>query len=495
MQPSALKNYLLGEGRMTDMLTNLTVFTLFVYFFGKTVYFALNIGVNISPDEITWLGRSLIFSKFFFLPDNSPETFEHGLITHSPYLYTWVMGKMVHLNFFPLPNLVFLRCVNICIGLATLWFGWKTIALLTSRSVTRLLFLVLCTNTLMLTFLNSFVSYDNLVNFFAVTSLYFLLAYFQNRSIVNFLLYMLFVLAGCLTKLAFLPFAVLVFVVFLFKERKRLSALVMELKSCFLFQNIRRSGLMVLCLFLVALNVNLYLGNIIRFNSLTPSPDAVIGLENAMKNRIFARNYIVRQFKENQVNLMDARRMAVTYIKHEGDLNGTFALLNLTAQQKLRNDDYRIDRFRYFFPWMEMVMAKTYGIMGHKSLEKTGLSLIPYLMILLLAVALTIRHFSLSDMNGQAAVLLVIVAGYTLVIMQYVNYNTYYSSGVTNLALAGRYLFPVIYAGYALVANYLTSFKSARLNTATAVAVAAVFIAGELPWFLSHVTADWYFPG
>ena len=125
----------------------------------------MNIGANISPDEITWLGRSLVFSKFLFLPTDSPATYEYGLVTHSPYLYTWLMGKFIHLNVFAVSDLVFLRCVNICISLASLWFGWKTITLLTDKNITRLLFMVLCTNTLMLTFLSSFISYDNLVIF------------------------------------------------------------------------------------------------------------------------------------------------------------------------------------------------------------------------------------------------------------------------------------------------------------------------------------------
>ena len=130
--------------------------------------------------------------------------------------------------------------------------------------------------------------------------------------------------------------------------------------------------------------------------------------------------------------------------------------------------------------------------MGHKSLIKTSMSLVPYMLIFIFAGVLMIRKFEFSDMNGNATVLLIIIIGYTLVIMQYVNYKNYYSSGVWDFALAGRYLFPVIYAGYALLANYLTSFRSARLNTIVAISVAIVFIAGEFPWYLGHVSADWF---
>jgi len=495
MQPLVLNKNPANKLRDPDTLTIILISILCLYFLGKTLYFALNIGVNISPDETTWIGLSLIFSKSFFLPIDSPSTYEYGLVTHIPYLYVWLMGKAAHLNFFGISDLVFLRFINIGIGLGSLWFGWKTIALLTERNITRLLFMVLCTNTLMLTFLNSFVSYDNLVNFFAVASLYFLLVYFQHKSISDLLLCVLLLLAGCLTKLSFLPFAVLVFIVFMLKERNGYGDVFAGLKSCFLFTDLRQSTLLVMCLFLLALNVNLHLGNIVKFRTLSPSPEAVIGLENAMQYRVFARNYIVRQFKEDQLNLTDARRKAVRYIQHEGDLYGAFLLLDRASQEKLQNQAYRLDRFSYAFPWMNLAMSKIFGIMGHKGMEKTGTSLIPFMLIFLIAGVLMIRQLKLSDMNGNAVFLLTIFVGYTLVIMQYVNYTAYNKSGVIVLGLQGRYLFPVIYAGYALAAYYLTSFRSHKVNILVAAIVAAVFMAGEFPWFLRHVTPDWYFGG
>lgn len=493
MQSLTLNNNLVSKARSSNTQTTILFSILFIYFLCKTLYFALNIGVNISPDEVTWFGRCLIFSKFIFLPTNSPESYEYGLVTHNPYLYFWIMGKALHLNFFAVSDLVFLRCINICIGLATVWFSWKTILILTEKNSTRLLFIILCTNTLMLTFLNSFVSHDNLVNFFAVTSIYFLLAYFQHRAIFQLLLCILFILAGCLTKLSFLPFAILVFFVLMLKEYNHLGGLIGELKSSFLFTNFRRSVLMTLCISFLALNLDLHLGNIIKFRSLSASPEAVVGLENAMQYRIFARGHIVQQFKDNKLSLPDAGRMAMRYIKHEGDRNDALILLNIAAQEKLQNSHYRIDRFRYGFAWADRILSLTFGIAGHKAVLKTGASLAPYILIFLFAAILMIRQFRLSDMNGNAIILLVILIGYTLVLMQYVNYGTYQRYGTIYIALQGRYLFPVIYAGYALTANYLTSFKSPRLNIMVAITVAAVFIFGEFPWFLTHVTEGWFF--
>lgn len=252
---------------------------------------------------------------------------------------------------------------------------------------------------------------------------------------------------------------------------------------------------MALCLFMLALNINLHGGNVIEFKKLQVSPVEVVGLDNALKYRIFARGYIVGQFKSNRLGLMDAGRMVNTYIRHNGDRADALNLLNMAAAEKKQQNQYRVDRFRYAFPWAELNMSRAFGVAGHMAMLKTGTSLIPYMLIFILGAALMFRHFKPNDMNGYATTLLVIFLGYTLIIMQLVNYKTYHSSGALNLALSGRYLFPVIYTGYALLANYLTSFRSRRANMIVAAIVAAVFIAGEFPWFLSQVTPRWYFVG
>ena len=40
-------------------------------------------------------------------------------------------------------------------------------------------------------------------------------------------------------------------------------------------------------------------------------------------------------------------------------------------QEKSQQNPYRIDRFSYAFPWLKLMLSKTFGIMGHKSMEKT----------------------------------------------------------------------------------------------------------------------------
>jgi hypothetical protein len=252
---------------------------------------------------------------------------------------------------------------------------------------------------------------------------------------------------------------------------------------------------MALCLFFLTLNIDLHGGNIINFNSLSAPPIEVVGLENAMQYRIFARGYVVGQFNKNILSLKEAGQMADKYIKHKGDRASALGLLRFAATEKKQKSISRMDRFHYTFPWIDLNMSRAFGIAGHRVMLKTGASLVPYMLIFLLGAALMIRQFRLNDMKGNAVILLVILIGYALVLMQYVNYKTYYSYGTIYLALTGRYLFPVLYSGYALLAYYLTNFKSTKFNMLVATIVTAVFIAGDFPWFLRHVTSGWYFPG
>ncbi len=484
-----------GKFHYPDLVTIALCSILVLYFLVRNLYFAFNIGTGISPDEMTWFGKCVVFSKAILLPIDSPDSYEYGLVTHIPYLYFWLMGKLIHLNFFAVSDLVFLRCVNICIGLAALWFAWKTISILTESIITRLLFMVMCTNTLMLTFLYSFVSYDNLVNFFAIAALFFLISYLKNRSLSHLLACMIVVLAGCLTKVTFLPYALLIFVAFLIKEYKNLVPLLVEFKSCFLFKDARRSVLMALCLFLLALNIDVYGTNFIKFHRLEAPVGTVLGLENALQYRIFAKYHVIWQFENKRLSLDEATQMAHKYIKDRGDLAGALGQLRRVDAENKKKQPERLDRLHYAFPWIDLNMSRAYGIAGHKFMWKTGSSLAPYTLIYLLGAALLIRRFRLNDMNGNAVVMLVLAGGYTLILMQSVNYNSYLTHGALGLATSGRYLFPVLYAGYALLANYLTNSKSKTLNAVVATVVAAIFIAGDFPWFLRHVTPAWYFAG
>jgi hypothetical protein len=471
----------------------IAVAALLFYFISQAFYFAFSVGENIFPDEISRIGLIEIFSRSLLPPADSPESARFGLIKTFPILYFFLMGKFLSLNFLPVSNLVFLRCVNIFIGTLTIWFGWKFIRLLVSETVVRLLFFVMITNTLMYTFTSASVSYDNLTNFFAILSIYYLFSFFQFRGSGNFLVFVLFVLLGLLTKFTFLPYSILLLSVFLFHERKNLRSLRSATVSLFSPIRWKNCLLLIFCLFFMAANANLYLGNLLKYGKIQPDMDKVVGLEQALQYRIFARDYVVRLFREGKISHPEARNMAIKHIKHTGDLYGALMLLEQNARENALKKKPRIDLFRYAFVWTDLMMGRIFGVMGHRSIIKRGIDLVPYLLLLLLSSGMLIRRIKAPDLQGTSCYLLFISVAYALTLMLLVNYKLYLGYGIAVADLQGRYIFPVIVPIYTLSAFYLAGFGSKQYKWVIFIIVTAIFVYGGFPWFVQRVTPDWFF--
>jgi len=171
-----------AEGRDSPKLERRAFYLCLGYFAVKAVYFALNIHAQVFPDEASWFGIIEVFSCSYLPPADSPESYPLALITHIPNLYFFLMGKMLALNPFPGSDLVFMRLVNVLLGLASVFFAWRLVRLLLPGSGARLLFLVMLTNTLMFTFMAGAVNYDNLSTLFAVLSLYYFILFYSSRN-------------------------------------------------------------------------------------------------------------------------------------------------------------------------------------------------------------------------------------------------------------------------------------------------------------------------
>ncbi len=471
---------------------------LLIAFGVKACWFALRISPAIPPDEITWFGISRLFSQSLLPPADSPASYQFGLITHVPTLYFWLMGRLLSCNVFGLPDLVFLRLWNVPLAFGILHYGWHLLRRTGCGAEVRLLFLVLMTNTLMFTFLAGTVSYDNLANMLAAAALYYGCVFHLDRRPEDLLLCLVCLGLGGLTKISYLPFAFLLVVGGLIYERRHLNRLP---AAC---QRLAREArpllwsLFLAVLVLFALNLKLYGGNLLAYHRLQPPMDKVVGLEAALQYRIFARDYIVHQYKEGKISLAEAIRMTQR-IKHEGDRNGALYLLQQAREDKMRLQQTRrpverLDRFHYGVAWLELMTHRIVGIMGHQVLFKRDAELVPYYLVAIVAVVLGIRCVAAKDLGGMAPLLLFVAAGYALILMQLVNYKSYHGSGAIALALQGRYIFPVLVPAYGLTAHALSA-RGPRLWRWLALAVVAViFIPGEFPWFLQHADASWFQP-
>jgi hypothetical protein len=206
---------------------------LLVYFGFRLLFFAATISPYVPPDEVTHYGLCRIFSEVSFLPENSDKTYAYGLVTNIPYLYYWIMGRLLTLNFFGISDLLFLRLLNIPLAFATIFFIWRMLRLLTDDRLTQVILIVAMTNTLMFSFLSASVSYDNLTNLLAAMAVYCLLVFFRTRSGDYLAASSICQLAGSLTKVTFLPLVLVMNILLLIHEHRNLRLLPGTFKAYF----------------------------------------------------------------------------------------------------------------------------------------------------------------------------------------------------------------------------------------------------------------------
>ena len=466
------------------------VVPILAYFAVRLVYLALRIAPAVPPDETTHFGLARIFSAVVFLPADSPESFSLGLVSHRPPLYYLLMGKSLSLNLLPLSDLVFLRLINVGLGLIMAGYAYRWVRLITENRIVAALFTVLFTNTLMLTGLTASVNYDNLTNLLAVMSLFYLFSYLDGHDGFRWALFVACVLAGALTKLSFLPLGAVLVAVWLVRDRALLFQGPRRVLATWVRSRVGFAAATALVALLLLSNLGLYGGNLMQYGRLVPSAEQVVGLDNALENRIFARNHAVRGFRAGELTFYEATAIAER-IGQPGDRAMALTLLRI-AQREPRENPRRMDRVQYMFTWAGRVMETVVGYTGHRSWRKPPLESYPYWIVLGISALIAIRKWRSDDGNGHLAASAVIVAFYLGVLVCWVNYPIYLRSGHVFLSLQGRHIFPVLAPLYGLVAYYLLNYCPKRWQLALAGLVGAYAVYGDLPSFLIRASSGWF---
>jgi hypothetical protein len=479
-----------GEGPVSAVFELWTTRLLLLYFGLRLVFFALSLAPFVPPDEVTHAGVCKVFSTVFLLPENGPGTYQYGLVTNIPWLYYWSMGKLLHLNVFGLSDLVFLRLLNIPLAFATVSFGIRLLRLVTDDRLTRLLLLVLLTNTAMFSLLSASVSYDNLNNLLAVMATYYALAFYRQRTGSLLAVALLCQLAGCLTKTTMIP----------------LAALLDMLLAAWILSRWRQSGAMLrgyltsrgralwqvpLILLLLGLNLQLYGGNYLRFGTFAANMSKVLTPEIAMKDRIGARENIFSLYESGKISYMDALLLAGE-MTHPGDKSDTFFLL-MNYQGLRANPKLWMGPLEYTGVWLREMSSTTFGIKAHLPMYKATRYLVPVYLVLALALAGFMARWRPKDAGWLPGALALLAASYAGILLVQVNYPAYTYYGTPGITLQGRYLFPVLVPIYLLVCRYLLELSRAeRPRVVLALGAALLFIAYDFPWFLAHAGAQWY---
>ena len=468
-----------------------TTAVLLAYFGARLVFFAVNVSPFVPPDEVTHAGLCRIFSKVLLLPDNSPSTYEFGLVTNVPWLYYWSMGKLLHLNFFGISDLVFLRLINIPLAFCTVFFALRTMLLLTRDRLARLLLLIVLTNTAMFSLLSASVSYDNLTNLLAAMAVYYLFAFIKLRDSSLLAAAMLCQLAGALTKATFLPLILALDGILLLHEARHLSALPSSIMRYFR-QNGRRAWVTALLLLAaLALNLQLYGGNYLKYHELIPSMAAVTSSAAAMNYRLDARGTIFNDFKEGKISYMDALVLAGE-IKHPNDKADTFYLL-MNYQKMRNNPNLWMGPLDYGKYWLQAMITTIFGIKGHMVMFKEPPYLLPIYALAALAALGFVVRWRPRDSGWLPPGLAAVALFYAGFLLYQINYDSYLTYGEPSLTVYGRYLFPIMVPVAVLFSRYLLLlFHNEYLRRTLTLAGAMLFIAYDFPWFLAHVSPSWY---
>lgn len=464
----------------------LLVGALLAYLAIQLVYFALHVAPGIPPDELTHLGRCQAYARAWLLPADSEATHALGLITHRPCLYNLLMGKLLWLNRSALPDLLFLRLLNVPLGLLTVLYGYAWVRQFTPSRPAQLLFVAMAGNILMVNAMFASVSYDNLANLLAAAAIFHLFAYRRRPEPAHLVGLLVAVLAGCMTKRTFLPLAFILVVVLLAGQRHRLRA---ALREALVWLRWRRPGRLaagMAVLVLLLSNGAVYGANLVRFGRLVPESDQVLGVEAAMRNRIFARNHVVRAFRAGRLEFEQALRQAES-ISDDGDRQAAVRMLYLARRPEATVRMH--DHVEYVARWAYLMLQRTLGYTGHRFMMKPAVQLYPYCLVLLVAVVAFVRTWHPRRSDGAVTSAFAIALFYALVLLCLVNHRVYVRTGLIDMSLQGRYLFPVLVPLCGLVAHHLLAATPSRYQRIVAVATGAWFVYGAWPFFLTHPAA------
>ena len=246
--------------------------------------------------------------------------------------------------------------------------------------------------------------------------------------------------------------------------------------------------LTVAALFFLVLNILLYGGNLINYGDIIPEPEKIIGVENAMENRIFARNYICQQYKDGNYTLQQAVTMT-RVIKNNGDRNAALTLLrNALYYERIRPG--LMDFATFTPPWFHTMLSHAVGYTGHRSLIKPKWYVYSYYWVLVIPGFFFLRKIHLVETDGIFIVAFLVTLLYSLVLWK-VNYGIYIRSAMFGLAIAGRYFFPVLLPICGLTSYYTLNFLSAKKQLFLTIIVSAWFVYGDFIYFLQFVPDNW----
>lgn len=421
------------------------------WFIVQSLYFAKNINLGVSPDEIHHLGLIQEFSKTMLVPGNGESTFAFGAIESRPWLYYWIMARLSSLRLGFVEEVFWLRLMNTLFSGATVFFTFLTSKLLLKSKLAQTIALAMLSNTLMFVFLSGSINYDNLVNLCAIILVYLLLIIIKKYETRYFLLYLVMAAFSIMVKTALWPYVLvttIILSIYLWQERREMTK---DFVKFLRPTGVPSTFLALVLIVLTGINAYYFGNNIVKFHSINPSCSKVLTHEQCMNYSVYSRN-------DGFLNTLDERKT--------------------------------ISFYSYLTSWIELLPPRIYGIMGHRNMLRTQDQLVPYYVVFAASILLFIRKYKISD--SLTNILLATIFFYSSFLLVYFNYIMVYKKYlVVALAVQGRYLFPVIGLIYILMCKYLFTMRGKAWRMFISISILLIFVSGCFPFFQRNVTAKW----
>jgi len=403
-------------------------FIIMMVFVAFSIYVAIHLQPNIAPDEHSHFLFSKLYSETWGIPENSAQTIVTGWMTKdTPFFYHWLNGRIINIitSLFPsIQNdqlLTVLRLINVVYATLAMVCLYLTSKELIPNPWLQLLPVFLLANTLMWVFLAGAVSYDNLANLLCFAAILFFVRAYQGIDFQkNALFWIIMILLGCLVKITLLPIAGLL--VLFWTITGNLQKQITGMKSV-------RSGielsLIIISIILIISNLLLYGGNLIKYGSFTPTCMEVMDSTTCSLDPMHAR----------YENLALPEKLSIAESIRQGYPNPL---------------EY------VFYSWIPNMLYRMFGILGHLSYFPSHIIIVFYMLF--------VWYFMLAfKYLGKLTKLICGLAGiFTIysVLLLFLNYRNELVYGFRQIAMQGRYIFPVIGIAYILIALILEAVKN-----------------------------------
>lgn len=465
------------------------------YFIARLLFFSVLISHEVPPDEKTHFGICKLYSQTWGRPTESVDSVSLGVVSRIPYAYYWTMGRLLNICPSGVNEILFLRLWNVLLTLATVAVGYSWLRRLTDNRAAQMLFLVIMTNTLMISSLGAAVSYDNLTNLLAALTIWWLFQFFRHPSAKNLLRLSLIMLLGGLTKYTFLPLAAICLVVLTIELVRQKMKTEFSLRQFGSFAGHRAAASVgiLLLLGLFTLNVELYGRNYREYGRLIPSEDQLMPLEDCLKYPIFARNYAINQFVVGQMSMEEAVKLLEE--RTSPDM-ATSSIVVLNTVQDIREGKQRLVGLgSYLQTWQYSIARSIFGRFSHAHIFMLKGALYRYITAfaiagLVILFALLRNPFGPKELQKSCLYLwyTILIVGFYAAVLVYYNYGLYRNTGSLTLSVQGRYLFPVIIPIYGLAALAWTDYLPSRMRWIPLSAIGLMFVVGD---FVFYLGAEW----